>query len=83
GLLTTDKSACAQEDGLFAHNRVTPAVNPNFARVMGLLPELRSFRGGPVRDNVLGSLDSSNDYVEVFSLIGTPYLIVRIGCDCE
>lgn len=83
GPLTANQSACSEENGLFARRRVIPAVNPNFGRVQRLLPELQNFRGGQVSDNVLGSPDNGYDYLEAFSLIGTPYLIVRIGCDCE
>jgi hypothetical protein len=81
GLLTTDKTACSAHNLLSA--RASPAADPDFERLLKTLPELSNFRGGQVHDNIIASPNTNNDFVEVLAVNGTPYLIVRIGCDCE
>lgn len=83
GLLTLNGEACTVDNMLYVEPRITPVQHPDFEMLLNLLPELRSFRGGPIHEIILGSPDTGYDYVEVLSLTGTPYQIVRIGCDCD
>ena len=82
GLLTAKGSACSAETHLRARLRVSAALNPDFERLIALLPELGDFRGGLIHENRLGAPDNGYDYIEVLSVNETSFLIVRIGCDC-
>lgn len=83
GLLTLNDEACTADNMLYAKPRITPMQHPDFDMLLNLLPELHDFRGGQVHENVLTAPDNGYDFVEVLSLNGTPYLIVRIDCDCD